>query len=423
MRQSSRVLALALSLLLAAGALAGCGGAKQAPTPAAPAQQEAGQSQAEPAPRADPVSLVLWTHFNDGERELLRKYADEWQSQTGNTVSIEQAQGGFAEFAAAVQSGVGPDLLYGLPHDHLGNFQKAGLLAEVPAGLINPADYVDVAIQAVSVAGKMYGVPIGMEAIGLFYNTSIVSEAPQDWDTFLAIAREKGFMYDAPSPYFSFGFMAGHGAYVFKDTGGALDPSDIGLGNAGAVQGLQLINDLVHKYQTMPPDVNYDVAKGKFQSGASAFYLSGSWDVQGFKDAGVPFAIAPMPSLPNGQPFRPFVGVQSGFVSSESKYQEASWDLVKFLQTKTTDFDLTVANRIPVLKAGWETAEFKNHPFISAFAGSAENGIPMPNIPEMQAVWPPMAQAVQLVFLGQASPEDAAGAMVQQIKEGIASQK
>lgn len=403
---------VALSLLLAA-----CGGRKEE-TPG----DQGGTSSTE-TPGAEPVSLVLWTHFNDAERERLKQYAAEWEQMTGNSVSVEQAQGGFAEFAAAVQSGVGPDLVYGLPHDHLGNFQKAGLLAEVPPGIINPDEYVDVAIKAVSLGGKLYAAPIGMEAIGLFYNTEMVPEPPKDWDTFISIAQEKGFMYDAPQPYFSFGFIAGFGGYIFKDTGGALDPNDIGLANEGAIQGLQLIRDLVHKYKTMPPDVNYDVAKGKFQSGASAFYLSGSWDVQGFRDAGVPFAVAPMPTLPNGQPFRPFVGVQAGFVSADSEHQEAAWDLIKFLQTKTTEFDLTVANRIPVLKSGWETPEFKNNPIISAFAASAQNGIAMPNIPEMQAVWPPMQQAIQLVFLGQATPEEAAQAMVQQIKEAIASQQ
>ena len=31
----------------------------------------------------------------------------------------------------------GPDIMFGLAHDNLGTFQKAGLLAEVPEGIIN----------------------------------------------------------------------------------------------------------------------------------------------------------------------------------------------------------------------------------------------------------------------------------------------
>lgn len=374
-------------------------------------------------PKKEPVALKVWTHLTDAERGELQKIVDEWNAATGNEAIVEPSQGGFQEFAAATQAGAGPDLMYGIPHDNLGSFWKAGLLAEVPSGIVNKDDYLPVTIDAVSYDGKMFGVPIAMEAIALFYNNTLVPEPPKDWASFLEAAKKNGFMFDVKNPYFNFGFIAGMGGYVFKSTGGGLDVNDIGLNSEGAVQGLQLVKDLFTTYKLMPKDVDYEIPKGKFQAGKSAFWLTGPWEVSGMTDAKVPFAIAPMPTLPNGQPFKPFVGVQSAFVAKDSKNQEAAWDLIKHLQSKVDDFVIKGGFRIPVTKTGIARDDFKSNKISFGFAESAKNGIPMPNVPEMQAVWGPFAQMMTLIAEGRVQPKEAADTAVQQIKDGIKNLK
>ncbi len=396
--------------------LAGCG-SKSEP---ADVHATGGKDNAQQEQKKDPVHLVVWSHLTEPEIAELQKLADQWAQETGNTVEVLPDQTGFQEFATAAASGQGPDIMYGLPHDNLGTFHKAGLLAEVPSGLINPSDYEQVSIDAVSFDGKMYAVPVSMEAIGLFYNKALVPEPPKTWDEFITVAKEKGFVYKVKDFYFSYGFIGGMGGYVFKNTGGALDPTDIGLANEGAIEGLQLIADLIHKYKLMPIDIDYDPAKAAFLNGEAALWLNGPWEVSGTKEAGIDFGIAPMPTLPNGKPFTPFVGVQTAFVSSSSEHQDVAWELIKYLNENGAIPLFKTGNRFPVLKSVKNSEEVKSNEIMAGFGASAANGVPMPNIPEMQAVWTPAASMLDLVVTGGASPADAARQAVSAIEEGIA---
>ena len=57
------------------------------------------------------------------------------------------------------------------PHDNLGRFAAAGVIASAPPGFaINTALYAPVANQAVTYKGKIWGLPLARETTFLFYN-------------------------------------------------------------------------------------------------------------------------------------------------------------------------------------------------------------------------------------------------------------
>jgi len=409
-----------VSISVMAFALAGCGGSTSSPDEKATAETTAPTQQEQ---EKEPVHLVVWSYMTPNEVAVVDEVAQQWAKETGNTVEVIPDQTGFQEYATAAASGQGPDILYGIPHDNLGSFWKAGLLAEVPDGVINPSDYEQVGINAVSFEGKMYAVPISMEAIGLFYNKAMVQTPPTTWDEFMAIAKDKGFAYKVKDLYFSYGFIGGMGGYVFKDTGKGLDPTDVGLASPGAIAGLQLIADMIHKDKLMPIDIDYDPAKAQFLNGKTAMWLTGPWEVASVREAGLDFGVAPMPTLPNGKPFTPFVGVYAGFVAADSDKQEAAWDLIKYLQQNAPLKLFDTANRIPVKKEFLNTDKVQGDEIIRGFAASAANGVPMPNIPEMPAVWAPAASMFELIVSGATTPEEAAQQTVEAINEAVAGMK
>ncbi|MEZ0536729.1 maltose ABC transporter substrate-binding protein [Caldicellulosiruptoraceae bacterium PP1] len=364
--------------------------------------------------------LVVWSHLTEDEVKALQPIADEWGKQNGYTVKVLADKGSFQSFSTAAMSGKGPDIMYGLPHDNLGAFWKARLLEAVPSNLVDKKDFVSMAVDAVSFDGKMYGLPIAMETYALFYNTTKIKKAPTTMGEFLTLAKKYGFMYDINNFYFSFAFLAQNGGYVFKNKGGSLDPNDIGLGNSGTIKGLSLLRDFVQKYKFMPKDIKGDIAKGNFQNGKVAFYISGPWDVEGFQKANVPFAVAPLPKSDLGKPTPSFVGVQAAFVSAKSKNKDAAFKLLKYLVDNSGLKLFEVGNRIPVLNKLLSDPKVKGNAIMAGFAEQAKNGIPMPNIPEMSAVWGPGGNALSLVTTGKAQPKTAAEQMVKQIKQGIA---
>lgn len=398
--------------------LPGCGAAKKT--------NETAPSPTSEAVKPAPVELQVWSHMTEPEVGEIDKLAQEWAKQTGNRVQVVFDQGDFAGAVTAIAAGKGPDMIVGVPHDNLGQFLKAGQLATVPSGVVDRSKFVPLSLNAVSFDGKMMAVPLSMEAVALYYRTDKLKSPPKTWDEFIAAAKQYGFSYDVKTFYFSYGFIAGNGGYVFKDKGnGALDPGDIGLGNEGAQKGYATIQSFLTQYKFMPPDVSGDAAKAAFQSGKTAMYISGPWDADGFKKANVPFAVAPMADLEGGKKFTPFVGVYAAFVNAKTTdaKQKAAWDLMKFLLDKSPLPLFRVGNRIPVQKSVLELNEVKNSPLVVGFGASAANGTPMPNISQMGAVWDPTGKALDLLVQNKLDPKAVAQKIEKEVKEAIAQQK
>lgn len=409
MVKKKRILSLVMTTALLMGTLAGCGGATK---------ENEGASNA-----GGDKTITVWSHLNTQEVEELTKVAEKWGQEKGVTVKVVEDKGTMQTYMEIANSSKGPDLYYGTPHDNLGTFQKAGLLAEVPSGVIDESKFTSKQlIDAVTIGGKQYAVPLAQETISLFYNKDKVKEVPKTMEDLAVKAKEVGFEFDINNFYMTYGFLSSQGGYVFKNNNGTLDPKDIGLGNEGAIKGYQFLQDLVVKEKFMAPDINGDIAKGDFQSGKSGFYISGPWDVAAFKEAGVNFGVAPMPTF-GGKPFTTFLGVQAAFVAEKSANKDLAWELMKYLNDNTTDLLIEKGSRIPATKAGVESDLFKKSEYMVAFGEQAKNGTPMPNIPEVQAMWTPGADGLKALTSGTMDPKAVADQIAKQTAEGIAQQK
>jgi arabinogalactan oligomer / maltooligosaccharide transport system substrate-binding protein len=407
-----------LAAFLAIGLLAGCGGKKETPAPA-PASAPAAVAAPEAPKKGE--SLTVFTHLTPDEIKELEKLADQFNKETGNVVKVQQSTADFQAEALAAQSKK-YDVMYGLAHDNLGTFVKAGLMAEMPAGTINEADFNPVSIKAITMNGKKYGVPIALETYALFYNTAKVKEAPKSFEDLVKVAKDNGgFAYDINNFYYSFAFLSAGGGYVFKDNNGTLDPNDIGLGNEGAIKGWEFLQKLVTEYKFMDKAIAGDIAEGMFTQGKTAFFISGPWSVGGLKKANAQFAVAPLPTL-NGSPAKPFVGVQAAFVNAKSDHQQVAWAFIKWMATRNGSL-YKVGNRLPVLNTVLNSAEITSDPVLNGFVLSSKNGIPMPNIPEVQTMWTPGGDTLKAVTAGQLTPQKAAEQVVAQMKDGIAKQQ
>lgn len=323
MKGIKRLIAFVCVLALPISILSGCG-------------SKGASNNGTTTPTKGGKTILVWSHLMDNEVAEVDKIAQQWAKDTGNTVKVQADKGDFQAYLQAANSSKAPDIMFGIAHDNLGTFQKAGLLAVVPDGTINKSDYVPMSLDAVSYGGKMYGIPLSMETYALFYNTDMVKTAPATMDELIEDAKKVGFQFDINNFYYAYAFLAANGGYVFKNNGGALDPNDIGLGNDGSVAGYQMLADFVQKDKFMSASIKGTDAQANFQNKKIGLYISGPWDVQGFKDKGVNFAVAPLPTT-NGQPTPTFVGIQAAFVNSKSKNQDAAWDLMKYLIANTPD--------------------------------------------------------------------------------------
>ena len=173
---------------------------------------------------------------------------------------------------------------------------------------------------------------------------------------------------------------------------------------------------LANEYGFFSSDITNDVARGNFQSGETAFYIGGPWDISGFESAGVPFSVAAMPTL-NNQSFITPVGTQVGFVSSESLNKQVVWEFYSYLLENMSVDLYNIGGRIPAKITAQN--EIQKNPYTDAFLDQIRVGEPLPTVSELGQVWTPFTDNIKLMIQGTTTPDEAAKIIEEQVVEGI----
>ncbi|HSM58206.1 MAG TPA: maltose ABC transporter substrate-binding protein [Candidatus Sulfomarinibacteraceae bacterium] len=401
-----------------------------------PEEEEAVEPEEEEAeePEEEPTAVPVLSECEPGD-ETLAIWADETRSQLmvdlagpfreEYGVCLEISQLGFGDIRDRVKivapAGEGPDLFVGA-HDWLGELVINGLLATVDLGE-KEGDFLEVALEGCSYDGELYCMPYAIENVAFIYNPELVPEAPETWDEVREIAIEleeageveNGYIIQQNDPYHFFPIMTAFGGYVFGLTDTGYDPTDVGIDSEGSIAAAQWVDEMAEEGH-IPPGVDYDVMHEQFESGNAAMMITGPWALSRIRESGVPYAVANIPA--GTEEARPFVGVQGFMINAFSEQQLlANIFLTEFVATENVMQQLFETGDRPV--AYEPVFNAIDDPDIAAFAAAGENGLPMPAIPEMSAVWSSWGDAQQLVITQESEPEDAFGNAAEQIRSAI----
>jgi len=352
---------------------------------------------------ASAAKITVWSSFDSVPAELawLKQQAADFAKRTGNTVDIVVVPFGTIKdkFIQSAPKGQGPDLIVTQPHDRLGDYTAAGVVEPMDRYVVSRSDLDKSAVKAFTYRGKLFGLPMSAEAVAVVYNKKLVPNGPAStWNAFVKQAQDLtgngrfGYLEDLTNAYMNFGFISSCGGYVFKDNNGTLNVKDLGVGNAGALKAMQALNDLRYKHNVVPEGVTGDAAKSAFLDGRLAMFLTGPWDMGDIKKAGIDYGIA-LPPSPCGTKFSPFSGVQGILMNAYSKNKAPAAAFAKFLVASDAQVSYNKAGgRIPVSLAA--RTKLKSDPVVTGFGKAIAASIPMPNVPEMGAVWGPWSNAV-----------------------------
>lgn len=385
-----RTFAKAALALSTAALIAGCSGGAGTATPTASPATIAAPDPSPPS--GDGANLVIWT---DAEREeAITSQAELFEEATGATVTVVQKN--FEDlrndFIAQVPTGEGPDITVGA-HDWLGALVTAGVVDTIDVGDM-ASQFEPVALEAMTYDGQLYALPYSLETVALIQNVDLVGEtAPATWDEMIemgeASGAERPFVINTGGEtgdgYTMYGFQTSFGAPVFVQDESGSYTSEVGMGGENGEAFAQWLFDNGMKGKGyLSTTVDYDINNELFSSGKAAFTIQGPWAIPAFE--GINLKVSPIPSA-GGEPAAPFVGVQGFYLSSQSANPLLAQDfLVNYLGTEEGQRALYDADpRLPALTAIGE--EVKSDPIIAGFLESSQNGVPMPNIPEMGAVW------------------------------------
>src|SRR5699024_11174566 len=402
--------------------LSACGGSDSSNEPAGDSSaggEETGASQQASG------SLTVWA--DELRADALAEMVTTFEEDKG--VDVEVVEKNFddirEEFLAQAPTGEGPDVIVGA-HDWAGVLVTNGVVSPVQLG-DKAEEFSEVAVNAFTDEGQTYGVPYGIENIALVRNNDIVSQTPDSCDALIEQGQEAGAKYplllqigEEGDAYHMYPLQSSFGAQVFKmdDTGSYVPELAMG-GENGEAFAKYLYSIGQAGSGVLDSAITGDVAKEAFLNGESPYMITGPWNISAFTDAGLDVSVLPIPSA-GDEPAAPFVGVQGFYISSYSKNAVlANEFLLNYVATKDVQLELyKTGGRVPALKSAAEA--LSDGPIVAGFVKASEVGVPMPALPEMNAVWTYWGTTEADIVSGQASdPVKAWNTMVENIKGAI----
>ena len=227
---------------------------------------------------------------------------------------------------------------------------------------------------------------------------------------------KRAILWDYNNTYFTWPLLAANGGYAFgRDPKGNYKAADVGVNNAGAVKGAQMVVKLIDS-GVMPKGATYATMGDRMNKGEIAMMLTGPWAWPNLKKNNIDFAVAPIPSV-GGKPSKPFVGVQGAMVNRASPNKDLAVEFIENymltaegLKTMDSDVSLGVAAHKEFYK------QRASDPNIAATMANVKQGALMPSLPEMGKFWSAMESALQNISQGRQQPKEALDAAAQRIK-------
>lgn len=247
------------------------------------------------------------------------------------------------KFLTASTSGQAPDIMF------WDRWRTAGY---APKGVLHPLDdlmkkdgvgqdlFYGEALRELTHNGKLYGLPITVDARVLFYNKAHLKEAgvepPRTWaeleETAAKLSKsEGGKLVRSGLPLHDTGLFS----MYLRQAGGTMVADDCSKTLFNGPQGVQVLDLWGRMMKAGVYRNGFEKALGDegqaFAAGKVSMLLTGPWNITTFKKYGkdLDFGIVPPPTGPNGAA----ASVMGGFglvIPQASKQKEAAWEFVKW---------------------------------------------------------------------------------------------
>jgi multiple sugar transport system substrate-binding protein len=308
---------------------------------------------------------------------------------------------------------------------------KAGILKDISADVAKMKVWEDIypgPKAAVSDGGKVFGIPIGSNSLGLYYNKKMLTDAgvtapPKTWAELTETATKT-----TKSPVYGIAFSAINDEqatwqwepFLWSNGGSLTD-----LGSEKAKEALELWVDWVKKGVASKEVVNWNQENvpSQFIGGRAATMVMGPWQLSNVKKSGVDFGIVTIPVPKEGEkPVVPLGGEVWCVLKGDSKVEQAAVKFIEFTQEperlrKICDtFNYISSVRSIAKQQGEANPELQ--PFVdqmdTARARSQDGGAKYPDISLATRT------AIQRALTGEASAEAALKEAAAKIKEILA---
>ena len=367
-----RLIALSLSLCMVGTMLAAC------------------SSSQDTAQEDGPVTITIW---HDKEDEVAAALQAELGQLAPDIVVNLERKDGLTDSLKMVGNdpNSAPDM-YFFAHDKIGVYAEMGILAPITDFIDEETlnQYLPMTIEAATYKGEVYQLPLYFETLLYMYNRLYMSddEVPQTTEELYSYMQETtqgghyGFVEQHSTAYYAAGWLHAFDGYILNDEG------EPGLNDANTIRALEYHKKFV---ELMPTEGEYATVNTLFREGKAHSTIGGPWLVPTAREAGIDLGIAPMPTVDEtGKQIAPYSGVQGIHVlkvAAERKHDA----IAKVLEVLTGDqVGIAIAQAsgcAPAKESCYDDETVSQDDMVMAMYETAQNAVPMPNVPEMDVMW------------------------------------
>jgi arabinogalactan oligomer/maltooligosaccharide transport system substrate-binding protein len=355
-------------------------------------------------------TVVLWHSQSGAERKALEEAAARFnESGPGPRLALVSVpHEAFADkLSSAIPNGNGPDLFI-FAHDRIGDWQSAGLIEPLEYFVDEAlADrFATFALSAMAYDGSLYGLPLAVKSLALFYRTDQIATPPRTTDELVAIGRGRtdrpagrwGLVYENTDLYGHAPWLHGFGGRVFADDG------RLTLASPEADSALRFARALGGPGGIVPPEVQGALVATLFNEGRAAMAITGPWFVADIRPS-VPWAVTSLPVVSaTGLPAAPFLTAEGVHMSARARDKAAAFAALAWLADDAAALARARARQVVPNRAAYRDGEVARDAVLAAFRAQLEHTVPMPATPEMRMVWTPYETALQRVIEQGADP-------------------
>ena len=270
--------------------------------------------------------IVIWADESRGPK-LTTLFKANPRAVAGYKVKVVT----YSSFAALKDAfdkstiGAGPDIVYGAS-DWTASNVKNGKFAPISVPGSFKARYAQTDLDLLSRDGKLYGVPLDINAPAMAYNPAIVKSKPNTFGDMVDFYNANKSKYDFGMCITDGGIAwAGHGlfsalgggAYQFKS--GQIDKTNPFDKTALTANIKKFLLDSSGKSNGFLKNINGGVCKTQFAAGKVPFAIVGQWEISTYEAAKIRPALMAVPGPTAGTSGKFLGGVSAAFLTSSAK--------------------------------------------------------------------------------------------------------
>ncbi|MGN6378107.1 MAG: ABC transporter substrate-binding protein [Gaiellales bacterium] len=391
------------------------------------------------------VNIVLWHGYVDTEGKAMTAAAKAFNA-THPKIHITVQNYGNSDYAlnkvlTAIRAGSYPDIVY-LYGSWAANVAQTPRAVDLKPMIqadpsLNWNDFWPAARKAVSVDGKIVGVPALIDNLSLVYNPKLFQQAHVPyptanwtWTDFRNAAKK---LTDSSAKQFGWAYVNDASedtvwrfdALLWQAGGNILTPDNkhAAFNSAAGVRAATLLQQMATVDHSVYLDSGNDNYANLFNSGKIAMLYTGPWDLAGFPNVKYRVQI-----LPGDQNHQTISGPdQWVMLDNGSARTKAAWTFLKWFTSPQQVMKWSLATGdLPTRASVVNLPQYKQYlakyPGIGTFVANLKNALKArPVLTNYNEISAAMGQAIQAVLLGKAQPKQALDQAAQQVNQILAS--